>query len=758
MAEAVERLERLQAEGKLSCPELYATAVVEQVQTLLDDAAVTGCKVAAWDQIQELLLAAAIAWKARYPPNFVGVHAENRSKHGVVAADAHKHGEQIVIVGFSFRKAADATAVEHDENDNVQVKFNRSLVEFSDNMIPELTQLKIISIGASHTNVFLRALRARSRTCIQSLQDACGKLDTDAISARPGGATLRDAYENGLHWLVLHRDVGKVWPTLIDTVQKALNTETAGGQSELEVMLSMHNMFVQALEAKTTPDWQHIAKAASFSMPSCQPYIDVLAAYVQRCAGDGELLRELSDFQKTLAEGAQQSAKRVLGSLFIGKVSQMSFGAGIKCPFVQNALLKANLASPKNKVVDSLCQLITPAHVAQLTSKKLLKSTIEIDSIMQQARTLVQSSCHALQRDVVTKTLGQLDVRLVTHLLKLGKQIESSPFNDVGEILHAFLHTLSASAGFAIESPWSVAGSKPAASAATSSDNAAPQTIAQMKSMKFQAGKLGFVENAMVSIKKSDAKDERIWKVSEISDLEVKLVLQECGSDASDTKTVEIHAFLNDWKLNKARQTYKVQGWGPDKATPMQCFAWLLDGAKGAAALAMQNVWTQHSQLLEHVDVWACPTSVQVTKDFKAGELTLVGASQRIDRTEPSKGVYFKLCEFEVPGNSPIQLFLSSHFVAPINATGAEAKSPWVAPFWSVVASSADQERAAAELGNKPAKPTVNMTLKYVAVTMGKMVVQVPTMQNHTAVKAGTTLYWNTTQSKEPTSKRQKKS
>ena len=687
----------------------------------------------------------------------MGVHHENRSKHGVVAADAHKHGEQIVIVGFSFRKAADATAVEHDEKDIIQVTFNRSLVQLSDNMIPELTQLKIVSIGASHTNVFLRALRARSRTCIPSLQDASGKLDTDAISARPpAGAALRDAYENGLHWLVLHRDVGKVWPTLIDTVQKALNTETAGGQSELEVMLSMHNMMVQAIAAKTKPDWQQIAKAASFSMPSCQPYIDVLAGYVQRCAGDGELLSELSDFQKTLAEGSQQSAKRVLGSVFIGKVSQMSFGAGIKCPFVQNALLKANLASPKNKVLDNLCQLITPAHVNQLTCKKLLQSTIEIDGIMQQARILLQDSCQALQRNVAVKTLGQLDVRLVTHLLKLGKQIESTPFNDIGEILQAFLHTLSASAGFAIESPWSAAGTKPAASAATSSDSAAPQTIAQMKSLKFQASQFGFVENAMVSIKKSDAKDESIWKISEISDVEVKLVAQEHGSDGSVMKTMETHTFLKDWKINKAKQTYKLQAWGPNKNTPMQCFAWLLDGAKGAAALAMQKVWTQHAHLLEHVDIWACPTSVQVTQDFKAGDFVLVAASQRVDRAEPSKGVYFQLCEFQLPGSGPSKLFLSSHFVAPFNYAGAEAKAPWVVPFWCVVSSSADQERAAAELGNKPLK--ANMALKNVEVSMGNLVVNVPTLQNNIFNKAGATLYWNTTQTNVPASKRQKKS
>ena len=49
---------------------------------------------------------------------------------------------------------------------------------------------------------------------------------------------------------------------LIDTVQKALNTVAASGQSELEVMLSMHRMMMQSLPLGQVPNWTNIMKAA----------------------------------------------------------------------------------------------------------------------------------------------------------------------------------------------------------------------------------------------------------------------------------------------------------------------------------------------------------------------------------------------------------------------------------------------------------------------------------------------------------------
>ena len=344
-AEAEQRVLVLKQQGLLSNPALFTSDVVRKVQLLLSDAEETGAKVAAWDAIIELLKAHNIAWTSRVKPGFVGVHPDNRSTKGISAAEVHKHGMDILTAGFSLRKAADATAIEADaewSNHWQQANtFNDNLVKLADGMLPKLEELKLLSIGSSHTNAFLRALSARAKTCVEKLQDGAGCLDYDGLTAK--SQHLRDACMHGLTWTVLHKDCSKVWPMLIDTVQKALNTVAASGQSELEVMLSMHRMMMQSLALGQVPNWTNIMKAATFSLPQCESYIHVLADYVQKSSGDGELLREVSEYQQTRADGAP---KKILGSVFLGKVGDMKFGQAVKCPHVQTALLKANLSSP----------------------------------------------------------------------------------------------------------------------------------------------------------------------------------------------------------------------------------------------------------------------------------------------------------------------------------------------------------------------------------------------------------------------------
>ena len=154
-------------------------------------------------------------------------------------------------------------------------------------------------------------------------------------------------------------------------------------------------------------------------MPACTPYMSVIADYVQNVSSDGELLKEITEFQQTRAEG--MSSKRVLGSIFLGRVGDMKFGKGIKCLHVQTAILKAQLASPAHRVVDNMCQLISPSSVQSLTSKKVLASTLAIEQMMVDARKLAMPFKDALKRDEFITMLGKLDIRLVAHLLKLGQ-------------------------------------------------------------------------------------------------------------------------------------------------------------------------------------------------------------------------------------------------------------------------------------------------------------------------------------------------
>ena len=154
-AEAEQRVLVLKQQGLLSNPALFTSDVVRKVQLLLSDAEETGAKVAAWDAIIELLKAHNIAWTSRVKPGFVGVHPDNRSTKGISAAEVHKHGMDILTAGFSLRKAADATAIEADVwSDQWQQAqtFNDRLGQLSDGMLPKLEELKLLSIGSSHTN------------------------------------------------------------------------------------------------------------------------------------------------------------------------------------------------------------------------------------------------------------------------------------------------------------------------------------------------------------------------------------------------------------------------------------------------------------------------------------------------------------------------------------------------------------------------------------------------------------------------------
>jgi hypothetical protein len=126
---------------------IFTNDLVQEVQKKIDTADSTGARVAAWDQIQEVLLQHKAAWMAQVPPDFCGVHPMNRSKLGVGGLESHIHGMQILQAGFSWKKAADAAAVEAKHDDKEAWEANERFVHLSGGFIPPLHQLKLLSVG-----------------------------------------------------------------------------------------------------------------------------------------------------------------------------------------------------------------------------------------------------------------------------------------------------------------------------------------------------------------------------------------------------------------------------------------------------------------------------------------------------------------------------------------------------------------------------------------------------------------------------------
>ena len=63
------------------------------------------------------------------------------------------------------------------------------------------------------------------------------------------------------------------------------HTHAKGDQTEVEVMLDIHNMYEAAVTAGTEVDWKSIQQTACFSMPPCSQYIGVVVSFVKAHGG-----------------------------------------------------------------------------------------------------------------------------------------------------------------------------------------------------------------------------------------------------------------------------------------------------------------------------------------------------------------------------------------------------------------------------------------------------------------------------------------
>ena len=268
----------------------------------------------------------------------------------------------------------------------------------------------------------------------KEIADENGRLSKDKLCL--GRPKFKEAVESGLRWFVLQQDCEVYWPGLIKLVEKALNTRAVEQQSEIEVMLAMHNAQTAALNMEQNPDWVEIEKAASYNLPPCASWIGVLSQYVRDNSGgmQGELLEELNVFSRAY-RCSEAGSKRMLGSEFFKKLCSLNFGAAERFPFVQNACIKANLASPANKMTDGFCKLIQPSNLAILTSKDKRPLVEEAETVMTDARRLTKAL--GISDTAAVKSLGKVDVRCVLHLMKLGKVGEGKEFSKIGDIAQA---------------------------------------------------------------------------------------------------------------------------------------------------------------------------------------------------------------------------------------------------------------------------------------------------------------------------------
>ena len=424
------KLRELQITGGSNLGGYMATlsdGVRAEIPKIMHNAKSTGAIVAAWEELKELLEREKLAWYQQAPPEHVGCHKSNRSGEGVGAMQSHNHGYEICMQGWSWRKASDAVAVEY-VGDEESKTFNEQLVALSDGMFPPLASMTLLSISASHTNAFLRSVKAESKSACPKLADSMGFLNKEAICMNRGG--LRQAIERGLNWLVLSNAVVKEFPDIIDMVQKAMNTRAHENQSEFEVLLSIFQK-----PQGSNNDWDAIERSAAFSNPPCKDWLGELCKFVRQHGGDGKLLEDLNLFSRTLGSLKDQTAagsKKMMGSEFWSKLNNVKWAIAERKPWVLIATVKANLASPPHKVVDGYCKLIEARHISALMGKENREKVSAAEALMTDARAVVNKLEIPNVRQI--QMVGKLDVRCIWHIMKLGKAGEGKNYDSIAAI------------------------------------------------------------------------------------------------------------------------------------------------------------------------------------------------------------------------------------------------------------------------------------------------------------------------------------
>ena len=142
-----------QKTGSPPLPQMFSASLIKEVQDLINHAETTGERTTGWEAIQEKLLNDGAGQKnLQIKSEYVGVSRHNRSKLGVGGSEAQVHCSEIIVEGYSHKKASDATCAEvppppHDES---EVKANRALEKRSRGLIPQFAECKFVSLSLIH--------------------------------------------------------------------------------------------------------------------------------------------------------------------------------------------------------------------------------------------------------------------------------------------------------------------------------------------------------------------------------------------------------------------------------------------------------------------------------------------------------------------------------------------------------------------------------------------------------------------------------
>ena len=330
------------------------------------------------ESLDNEFLTQGLAYKLQIPCNMMGTHPCNRDGYGLHDSAVHSLGSEICAVGFSCGATSHACCIEDNASRDIET-FSMHLCNSSDLLADvQPGDIKFGSLSCSHTNAFLKALMNEVPCDIESLSEN-NRMSLDKCCRADQG--LKEACERGLKWLVYRSQVAVLYPDFCGLVQQARNASLQRAESEVQLLLRIHEYAVAKTSTVGTIDWPAVAKQAS--NVTTMHDIPSLVAFVQRWSGGshGLLLKELTFFHRN-----HVNSDRIIPAATFQALANLRLSAeqnGI--PLFVIAVLKCQLTCPDNKVIQKLCKYITAGDIGSIATKKT-KFALEAKNIMRQCR------------------------------------------------------------------------------------------------------------------------------------------------------------------------------------------------------------------------------------------------------------------------------------------------------------------------------------------------------------------------------------
>ena len=546
-------------------------------------------------------------------PGLFLTHKENRGKLMLSPYNAHGNAVRIKRAGANLKALINAIAIElapigklREEN----IQANALLIKRSQGLLAEISGMeRYLTVGCGHTVAFCKHAAVGGKTIQPELMDAKGNIDKQLLFEQEAFKVM---ITEGWKWTIIPFEVDEAFPNFAKIAQIALNTgnHVASVSGELETSCTIAE-YAEDTTLTSERGWQErVAESITeLNLPAAR-YARTLIDFTTKFGGGpgAPMIKFMDAFAK------QYGCTAVLGEVFWVALTYTKFTTVVDEHFtlVRISLAIVNLVC--TKVEDGIAKTLVKTDLVRLSAKKQLATIREADQVLSDVLVIIEGlqPHHELPTSKFMRPAGQAFVRIglwATAKQSLGPEINNK--FTVDEIKACFLKGVGEIVGQEVKYDKWVPVIPPLEGQGQGEETPRPvQATASIalkdyNNIKFWAEQHGFKEGNLISERGVPASTVTCFKITEITDKEIKISSCASYSDDSFSSTLSLQDLAKGWHVVSWAPPFKLNPLSPhhrpvcidiDRA---RCELFLAVSACDCTSVAVQGLqfWRKPDQL-----------------------------------------------------------------------------------------------------------------------------------------------------------------